>query len=727
MKSLTAALTFVFAAAPALLGQTPANTSLGNVQGPHPFNVRDLVMMDRVSDPQLSPDGRYAAFTVRRTDYAANRGITAIYVKDLSGTSAPVQVVDNATQPRWAPDGHHLYYMAAADGVEQLWRVDLGGANGLDLAGHAAPTQVSHTALDLNTFKLSPDGSHVLLSYEVDTDCPTLACTAKGIAARAADKASGTLYTRLFVRHWDTWATGRRNQLYIAAIDSSGRIPTEPTLLSKGTGAPHTDGSRVRGAGMDGDIPSKPFGDESEFSFSPNGKTVYFGVRIAGSTEAWSTNFDVYSVPADGSAPPNDLTAANKAWDAYPVASPDGNTLYYLAMKLPGVESDRFGIMALDLATGDSREIDPGWDRSPGGLTIAPDGKTLYASVDDNGEHPIFAIDIATGKATRIVGDGTISGYSLAHGRILFARDDLKHPSDLYTVDAAPNAHAQQVTHFNADALSNAKEGDWEFFTFKGWNGETVQSYVVKPVGFEPGKRYPVAFLIHGGPQGAWDNGWSYRWNPQTYAGQGFAVVAINFHGSTGYGQAFTNSISGDWGGKPLEDLKLGWAAALGKYPFLDGSRACALGASYGGYMTYWIAGVWNTPWKCLVDHDGVFDTRAMYYDTEELWFEERENGGTQYEHPENYEKFNPLDHVKDWRVPMLVVHSNQDFRIPINQGMGAFTALQRRGIPSEFLTFPDENHWVLKPHNSVQWHDAVNAWLARWTAPLDAGSPGGR
>ncbi|HXE61701.1 MAG TPA: S9 family peptidase [Gemmatimonadaceae bacterium] len=710
MKSMTAALSIILAAAPAVFAQT-VNTSLGNVQGPHPFNVRDLVMMERVSDPQLSPDGRYAAFTVRRTDYAANRGITAIDVQDLSGTGAPVQVIDNAASPRWASDGHHLYYMAAADGVEQLFRVDLGGGSTLDLTGHAAPTQVTHAPLDLNTFKLSPDGSHVLLSYEVDTDCPTLACTAKRIAQRTADKASGTLYTRLFVRHWDTWATGRRNELYIAAIDASGQAAAEPTLLSKG---------------IDGDVPSKPFGDESEFSFSPDGNTVYFGVRIAGTTEPWSTNFDVYRVPADGSGPPDNLTAANKAWDAYPVPSPDGKTLYYLAMKTPAFESDRFGIMAMDLATGRSREIDPAWDRSPGALTISNDGKTLYATADENGEHPLFSIDVSNGKATRLVGDGTIDAYSMAHGRMLLARDDLKHPADLYTADARAGAQPQQVTHFNATDLANAREGDWEFFTFKGWHGETVQGYVVKPVGYEPGKTYPVAFLIHGGPQGAWDNGWSYRWNPQTYAGQGFAVVAVNFHGSTGYGQAFTNSISGDWGGKPLEDLKLGWTAALAKYPFLDGDRACALGASYGGYMTYWIAGAWNTPWKCLVDHDGVFDTRAMYYDTEELWFEERENGGTQFEHPENYEKFNPLDHVKDWRVPMLVVHSNQDFRIPITQGMGAFTALQRRGIPSEFLTFPDEDHFVLKPHNSVQWHDAVNAWLTKWTAK-DAGRTASR
>jgi dipeptidyl aminopeptidase/acylaminoacyl peptidase len=309
-----------------------------------------------------------------------------------------------------------------------------------------------------------------------------------------------------------------------------------------------------------------------------------------------------------------------------------------------------------------------------------------------------------------------VDGYSLAGKRVLLARNDLKRPSDLYTVDA-DGRNLKQVTYANADRLKHVQEGDFQFFTFKGWNDETVQGYVVKPANFQAGKKYPVAFIIHGGPQGAMTNGWSYRWNPQTYAGQGFAVVTVNFHGSTGYGQKFTDSISGDWGGKPLEDLKLGWQAALSKFGFLDADRACALGASYGGYMTYWIAGMWNSPWKCLVDHDGVFDSRMMYYATDELWFEEHENGGTQYEHPQNYERFNPLEHVKDWRVPMLVVHSGHDFRIPLSQGLGAFTALQRRGIPSEFLTFPDENHWVLKPHNSVLWHDTVNAWLKKWTA----------
>jgi dipeptidyl aminopeptidase/acylaminoacyl peptidase len=688
MKPLFVALALALASMSAVAAEVESHT-------PHPFGIRDLVMMDRVGDPQLSPDGRYALYTVRATDYAANKGVTAIYLLDLNKGGQPVKLVDKASTPRWAPQGDGFYYTAAKDGVSQLWR--RGFANGK--SGDSA-TQVTHVALDVDSYKISPDGKKALLSYEVYTDCADLACTKERLDGRAADKASGTVYNKLFVRHWDTWEDGRRSQLYIADIGAGENA--QPVLLSRG---------------IDGDVPGKPFGGDDEFSFSPDGQTVYFDARIAGNSEPWSTNFDVYSVPADGSAAPKNLTADNLAWDANPVASPDGKTLYYLAMKEPGSEADRFAIMALDLASGQKHEVDPNWDRSAGGLQISDDGKTLYVTTDDNGQHPLFGVNAATGKVTKLVTDGSVGAYSLSKSRMLLSRDDLKRPADLYTATLA-GKDLKQVTHYNAQRLKNARMGDPEFFTFKGWNNETVQGYVVKPADYKHGKKYPVAFIIHGGPQGAMTNSWSYRWNAQTYAGQGFAVVTINFHGSTGYGQAFTESISGDWGGKPLEDLKLGWKSALGKYNFLDGDRACALGASYGGYMIYWMAGVWNEPWKCLVDHDGVFDARAMYYDTEELWFEEKENGGTQFEHPENYEKFNPINHVKDWRVPMLVVHSGKDFRIPETQGLSAFTALQRRGIPSQLLHFPDENHWVLKPQNSVQWHETVNAWLKKWTAP---------
>ncbi len=666
----------------------------------HPFDAHDLVMMNRLSDPHLSPDGRHVAYQMRETDYAANKGVNGIWLLDLSAENAQsMRLTDksvDANSPRWSTDGKSVYYLAKGGDAMQLWRQDA--------MDHTAGVQVTKLALDVNNYKLSPDGKRLLLSIDVFPDCPDLACTKKRLDERAADKATGRLYNKLFIRHWDTWADGRRSQLFIADLDATGKPIDEPRLLSRG---------------IDGDVPSKPFGDDTEYTFSPDGKTVYFDVRIAGTSEPWSTNFDIYSVPADGSAEPKDLTAANKAWDAYPLVSHDGKTLYYLAMKTPGFESDRFGIMAMDLASGSIREIDPKWDRSAGPLQLSRDGKTLYTSADDDGDHALFAVKIADGAVSRLVGDGSVTRFDAGAGDIVVARQDFQHPTDLYLLRGTK---LRQVTDVNAARLADIRFSKAQWFTFKGWNGETVHGYSMPPVDAKPGQKYPVAFLIHGGPQDPWPNDFHYRWNPQTYAGAGFAVVAINFHGSTGYGQAFTDSISQHWGDRPLEDLQKGWTAALKQFPYLDGDNACALGASYGGYMTYWIAGVWNQPWKCLVDHDGVFDARMMYYATEELWFEEHENGGTQYEHPENYEKFNPIDHVKDWRVPMLVVHSGQDFRIPLEQGIGAFTALQRRGIPSEFLTFPDESHWVQKPQNSVLWQKTVIEWLKKWTKSATAG-----
>ncbi len=683
MKPLIAALALVVA--------LPASAA------PHPFNAMDLVTMDRVSDQVLSPDGKTVALHLRETDYAANKGRNSIWTVPFAG-GKPTRLTDaalNATTPRWSADGSSVYFLAAKDGVNQLWRVAAQG-------GEA--DAVGTLSLDIGSYKLSPDGKSVLFSVELFVDCAKdaapIACTKKRLDKPADDKATGMLFTEGFVRHWDTWSDGRRSQLMIAAIGADGNLG-EPKLLT---------------GGIDGDVPSRPFGDDSEYAFSPDGKTVYFDVRNMKAGEPWSTNFDIYSVPADGSAEPTNHTEANMAWDANPLPSRDGKTLYYLAMSRPGFEADRFAIQALDLATGKKREVAPAWDRSASALKESFDGKTLFTTTDDQGQHPLFAIDVASGKVTKLVGDGQVAGFDVGAKSLLVSRNDLRRPADLYSADLR-GRNLRQITRFNAARLKDLRTGEFEFFTFKGAGDATVQGYVVKPVGFKPGKKYPVAFIIHGGPQGSMTNDFHYRWNPQTYAGQGFAVVTINFHGSTGYGQAFTDAISQDWGGKPLEDLKLGWAAALKKYKFLDADRACALGASYGGYMVNWIAGNWNEPWKCLVTHDGVFDTRAMGYETEELWFTEWENGGTVYDNPEGYEKFNPLNHVKDWRVPMLVVQGVNDFRIPTTQGLAVFNALQRRGIPSELLVFPDENHWVLKPQNSVQWHNTVNDWLKRWTS----------
>jgi dipeptidyl aminopeptidase/acylaminoacyl peptidase len=671
---------------------------------PHPFDVHDLVMMERVSDPQLSPDGKRVAYQLRQTDYAANKGVNSVWVLSLSERKAsPARLGEAAftsqTSPRWAPDGGSVYFLASNkdEPSTQVWRIDASkGSNG-------AAQRLTNFPLDVNNYKLSPDGKQILLSLDVFPDCADLACTKKRLDEKAANKATGVLYDKVFVRHWDTWSDGRRAQLFIADVPATGII-SAPRLLTKS---------------VDGDVPSKPFGDDGEYAFSPDGKTVYFDARIAGKTEPWSTNFDIYSVPADGSAAPKNLTSSNAAWDANPLPSADGKTLFYAAMKRPTFEADRFGIMALDLASGQTREIDPKWDRSAGALQLSKDGKTLFTATYDNGDHALFAVDIGSGKATRLGAPGHVEGFAVRGNDIVFARSTLKTPAELFRISAGGGKESQ-VTHLNAERMADARMGDYEFYTFKGADNATVQGYVVKPVGYEKGKKYPVAFIIHGGPQGAMTNDFHYRWNAQTYAGAGFAVVTVNFHGSTGYGQAFTDAISGDWGGKPLEDLQKGWAAALEKYNFLDAGRACALGASYGGFMINWIAGNWSLPWKCLVVHDGVFDSRMMSYSTEELWFDEWEHKGTQWENAQAYEKYNPINHVADWKVPMLVVHGQKDFRIPVEQGIAAFTALQRRGIPSEFLVFPDENHWVLKPQNSVLWHDTVNAWLTKWTKPAN-------
>ncbi|MDB5974576.1 MAG: Dipeptidyl aminopeptidase/acylaminoacyl peptidase, partial [Nevskia sp.] len=605
-------------------------TTIAAAPAPRPFNSHDLVTLDRVSDPQASPDGKTLAFSLRETDLAANKGVRSIWRLPLQGKDAQPERLtakgSNADTPRWSPDGKTLYFLSSRSGSTQIWRLD---------AGMGEARQVTSLPLDVNNFIIAPDGKRLALSIDVFTDCADLACSKKRLDDKEANKATGTVYNRLFIRHWDTWADGRRSQLFIADLDEEGKVAAAPRLITQG---------------IDGDIPSKPFGDESEYCFSPDGKTVYFGVRIAGNSEPWSTNFDIYAVPAAGGSAPKNLTADNPAWDANPVVSKDGSKLYYLAMKRPTFEADRFGIMELDLASGKKREIDPEWDRSAGSIRLSDDGRSIYALADDNGEHPLFNIDIRSGKVKKLVGEGNVSAYTVAGDSIFFSRDTLKSPADLFRLEGG--GKATRLTAFNTEKLKNVAFGDYEFFQFKGWNDDTVQGYVVKPANYVPGKKYPVAFLIHGGPQGSWLNDFHYRWNPQTYAGAGFAVVTIDFHGSTGYGQAFTDAISGHWGDRPLEDLQKGWAAALAKYSFLDSNRACALGASYGGYMINWIAGNWNTPWKCLVNHDGVFDNRAMAYSTEELWFDEWENQGTQWQKPENYERFNPVNHVADWKVP---------------------------------------------------------------------------
>jgi dipeptidyl aminopeptidase/acylaminoacyl peptidase len=658
------------------------------------LDVRDLANFERVSAPALTHDGRKVAFAVRATDFAANKGVSAIYMEGLFARDAapPARFSPegmNVNSPAFSPDGKTLYFLSAKSGSMQLWAQPVAGGEAV---------RISDYPVDVNAYKVSPDGGRVLVSMDVFADCSELACSKQRLDETGARKASGMVFDRTFIRHWDTWADQRRSQLFVAAIGADGKLGAAPVLVTRG---------------IDGDVPSKPFGDAEEFNWSPAGKSIAFTAREAGQSESWSTNFDVFVTPADGSAAPRNLTRSNAAWDAAPVYSADGRTLYYRAMKRPGFEADRFGLMAMDLSTGAAREIAPGWDRSADNIRLSADGKRIYSTAADMGQHPLFAIDIASGQVAKIAGDGSVSGFELEGDTLVFTRNSMRSPDVLFA--ARPDGSAVRKLSVNNDEkLAKIAFGDYEQFSFTGWNGETVHGYVVKPANYVKGRKYPVAFLIHGGPQGSFGDGWSYRWNPQTYAGQGFAAVMIDFHGSTGYGQGFTDAISQHWGDRPLEDLQKGWAAALSKYSFLDGDKACALGASYGGYMVNWIAGNWPQPWKCLVTHDGIFDSRMMAFSTEELWFNEWENGGVAWK-PEvsaTIEKFNPVNFVDKWKVPVLVVHGELDYRIPYDQGIAVFTAAQRQGIESKLLIFPNENHWVLKPQNSVQWHDTVNAWL---------------
>ena len=675
----------------ALLTLTPPRAALAAPAGAAgaPFTADDLVLLRRVSDPQVSPDGRYVVFVQRETDLDANKGHTSLWALELATAGAQPRRLTDATgsdsSPRWAGDGRTLYFLSARSGSTQVWRV---------LLGSSTAQRVTDYPLDVGSLKVSPHGDLLALSMEVFPDCPTLGCTRERLDARAKDKASGRLYERVFIRHWDRWSDGTRSHLFTVRLGPDGTAGTAVDVSK----------------GFDADIPGKPFGGDEDYTFSPDGRSLVFSARIAGRTEPWSTNFDLFEVPADGSRAPVNLTASNPAWDAQPLFLANGD-LAWLAQDRPGYESDRFHIMLRSARSGAVHSLTGGWDRSVARLGATPDGRDLLASVDEAGQRSLYRIDATSGIPTRLTTSGEVEEYSATRGRVVFARADLGGPADLYAVPLR-GGREQRLTAVNQDLLGARQMSEYEQFSFRGWNNETVYGYVVKPWGFERGKRFPVAFVVHGGPQVSMQNLWTYRWNAQVFAGGGYAVVMIDFHGSPGYGQAFTDSINRDWGGKPLLDLQKGLTAAEGKYPWLDGKRACALGASYGGFMMNWIEGNWPDGFRCIVNHDGLFDQRTMYYSTEELWFPEWEFGGPYYLNPQGYEQFNPADFVAQWHTPMLVIHGEKDFRIPYSQGIAAFTALQRRGIESRLLVFPDENHWVLKPANSVLWYHTVLGWL---------------
>ena len=676
---------------PALLGTSAITLGiLSSDAMARPMTETDLVMMKRLSAVTASPDGNMIAYQLRETDLAANKGKTDLYMLKLATAGAqPVMFASkpdkNEHDPAFAPDGKSIYYISNQSGADQIWRYDIATTTTI---------QVSNFKADVSGFKISPDGQTFAVWGDIARDCMEFGCDTDGDTSKPGP-GTGREYDQLMVRHWDQWETpGNYSRVFTVALGADGKLGPSGAAM---------DGTLV------GDAPTKPFGGGEEISWSADSSAVLFTLRLADADEAKSTNLDIYRSALRAANPVN-LTANNAGMDTTPAASPDGKYLAWTSMARATYEADRLVVKLMDLKSGKVTALTDAWDRSVGSLAWAADSKSLLVTAQDVLETPLFRVDLK-GKVTRLTERGNIAeAVPLKNGGVVYAINSIAGPSDLVHMDN--KGRTTRLTNVNADALATLNPVNYQMFNFAGANGDQVYGQIVKPQG-TTGK-LPVLLLVHGGPQGTFNNAWSYRWNPAVMASQGYAVVSIDFHGSTGYGQKFTDSINKNWGGWPLEDLQKGMDA-VGKIDTqLDTANACALGGSYGGYMMNWISGNWPDRFKCLVNHAGIFDLRAMAYETEELWFDQWDNGGP-WTTRSDAEKWNPVNHVAKWKTPTLVIHGEKDYRIPYAQSLAAFTALQQQGVESKLLVFPDENHWVLKPKNSIQWHRTVFDWVGKY------------
>lgn len=653
-----------------------------------PMTETDLVTMKRLASPTVSPDGKMAAYQLQETDLSANKRRSDLWLLRVDGKEGgPWKVSSkpgfNEHSPAFSADGKAVYYLSNESGSDQIWRYDLS-----DQTSH----RISDFKTDVSGFKFSPDGKKVAVWGDIARDCEDFGCDKDGDRSKPGP-GTGREYDELFVRHWDSWETpGNYSRLFSFDIGADGKL---------------TAGKAMDG-GVTGDAPSKPMGGGEEIAWSADSKSVLFALRKADREEPRSTDLNIYATSADG-GPASNLTADNKGTDTLPAPSPDGKYLAWAAMARAGYEADRQVLMLKELKSGKVTALSEKWDRSVGSIVWAPDSKSLYVTAQDVLDQPVFRLDLK-GKVTRLTAAGTVNDViPLKDGSILYTQNSVATANDLYLRNA--KGIVSKLTDVNQAAEAEIDDVFVQRFDFVGANGDQVWGQITKPVGAKG--KLPVAFIVHGGPQGSFGNNWSFRWNPRVMASQGYAVVSIDFHGSTGYGQAFTDSINKNWGGWPLEDLQKGLIAAGKIDAQVDTTNACALGGSYGGYMMNWIAGNWPDGFKCLVNHAGIFDLRAMAFETEELWFDEWDHGGPWWQR-KDAEKWNPVNHVTKWKTPMLVIHGEKDFRIPYSQGLATFTALQRQDIESKLLVFPDENQWILKPQNSIQWHRTVFDWLGK-------------
>jgi dipeptidyl aminopeptidase/acylaminoacyl peptidase len=654
------------------------------------YTIEDLLKVRRVGDPQVSPDGKHVAFTVGDVNFDANRVVNQIYRMSIDGGGMKQLTSGDrsSSSPRWSPDGKKIAYTTGS----QVWVMDNDGDNKDQV------TKISSGAVGP---VWSPDGKWIAFTSDVYPDCDNDECNKKRDEQAESSKVKAHIVTRLLYKHWDEWRDVKRVHVFV--VPSKGGTARDLTT---------------------GDFDSPPYAAASgvDYAFSPDSTEIAY-LRNPDKVEAISTNSDIYVMPLAG-GPAKNITVRNRGYDAGPVYTRDGKFILYRSQATAGFEADRWRLMAYNRATGASVELTKGFNLQVEELVVSPDGNSIYFTAGDRGKSPIFKIPFTGGVPQKIVPNVFASSLRITpEGKFVFLSSSMAGPSEIYSANVNGSGLAP-ITSVNSQLMSRANLKTPEEIEWTGAMGRKIHGYIVKPTNFDPSKKYPLVVLIHGGPQSAWNDNWGYRWNPQVFANAGYVVFTPNPRGSTGYGQQFVNEISGDWGGKVFVDLMNGVADVLRRNSFIDRNRVGAAGASYGGYMVNWILGHNNDPrfrFKVLVSHDGVYNLESMYGATEELWFPEWEFKGPPWANPAMYSRWSPHKFVQNFNTPILIIHSELDYRVPIGEGMQLFTAVQRKGIDSKMLMFPDEGHWVLKPQNSQLWFHTVLDWLDKYLQPNTA------
>lgn len=653
----------------------------------HPMTFDDLIKLHRISGAAISKDGKWIAYAMATPDMEANRNVSNVWIVSTAGGD-PIQVSQGGhdSAPAWSPDGKTLAFISARDGASQVYLLSMEG-------GEAKKLTTLSTGTDL--FHWSPDGKTIAFTSSVYPDCKDDACNAKRDQEKEKSKVKARLYDHLLYRHWDHWFEGKRSHLFVVSVDGSAAAQ-----------------DLISGAAYD--VPPDERGEASDFNFSPDSKEICF-TAVTDKVEAISTNGDLFTVPVAGGEPKRITT--QKGFDGNPVYSPDGRYIVYHAQLTPGYESDRWRVMLYDRSTGKIDDLSENFDRSAMELAWSSDSKTIYFLAENETLQPVYAMEARAGAAPKKLLDGFNAEFDFSgDGKTLEAtRSSLTMPNEIFTA-SLDGSGLKQLTHANEAILSKVEINSPEKFWLDGAEGTKVQAMLIRPPNFDASKKYPMLNLLHGGPQTMWSDDWGYRWNPEVFAGAGYVILMINRRGSTGYGQKFTDEITNDWGGKAYEDVMKGTDAAIAKYPFIDPARLAAAGGSYGGYMADWLA-THTGRFKAIISHAGVYDKVSMYA-TEELWFEEHEMQGTPWTAPENYKKWAPVTYAGDlgkYKTPTLVIAGERDYRVPYTQSLEFFSALQRQGVPSELLIFPDEGHWVLKPQNAQLWYKTFLDWLTKY------------